>query len=46
MAVDKGAFLFEAAGWERPFWYESNANLLEEYGDRVMPREHEWDARW
>ena len=20
--------------------------LLEEYGDRVMPREHEWDARW
>jgi glycine cleavage system aminomethyltransferase T/glycine/D-amino acid oxidase-like deaminating enzyme len=43
---DKGAFFFEAAGWERPFWYESNAPLLEEYGDRVMPREHEWDARW
>ena len=20
--------------------------LVEEYGDRVMPREHEWDARW
>ena len=29
-----------------PFWYESNAGLLEEYGDRVMPREHEWDSRW
>jgi glycine cleavage system aminomethyltransferase T/glycine/D-amino acid oxidase-like deaminating enzyme len=41
-----GARFFEAAGWERPFWYESNAGLLEEYGDRVMPREHEWDARW
>ena len=43
---DNGAVFFEAAGWERPFWYESNARLLEEYGDRVMPREHEWDARW
>ena len=42
----RGAVFFEAAGWERPFWYESNAGLLEEYGDRVMPREHEWDARW
>ncbi len=41
-----GAAFFEAAGWERPMWYESNAALLEEYGDRVMPREHEWDSRW
>ena len=41
-----GAFFFETAGWERPHWYESNAFLLEEYGDAVMPREHEWDARW
>ena len=37
---------FETAGWERPCWYESNAGLVEEYGDAVMPREHEWDARW
>jgi heterotetrameric sarcosine oxidase gamma subunit len=44
--VEQGAVFFEAAGWERPFWYESNAGLLEEYGDNVMPREHEWDARW
>ncbi|HYO41044.1 MAG TPA: FAD-dependent oxidoreductase [Nocardioidaceae bacterium] len=44
--VELGARFFEAAGWERPFWYESNAPLLEEYGDAVMPREHEWDARW
>jgi glycine cleavage system aminomethyltransferase T/glycine/D-amino acid oxidase-like deaminating enzyme len=41
-----GAFFFETAGWERPHWYDSNAGLLEEYGDRVLPREHEWDARW
>ena len=41
-----GAVFFEAAGWERPQWYESNAPLLEEYGDRVGRREAEWDARW
>src|SRR4051812_8641735 len=42
----RGAFFFETAGWERPHWYESNAALLEQYGDAVMPREHEWDSRW
>lgn len=41
-----GAFFFETAGWERPHWYESNADLLEVYGEKVMPREHEWDSRW
>jgi glycine cleavage system aminomethyltransferase T/glycine/D-amino acid oxidase-like deaminating enzyme len=41
-----GAIFFEAAGWERPFWYEANRPLLEEYGERVMPREAEWDSRW
>jgi glycine cleavage system aminomethyltransferase T/glycine/D-amino acid oxidase-like deaminating enzyme len=41
-----GAVFFEAAGWERPQWYESNAPLLEEYEDRVGRREAEWDARW
>ena len=41
-----GARFFETAGWERPHWYESNAGLLDEYGDATMPREHEWDARW
>jgi glycine cleavage system aminomethyltransferase T/glycine/D-amino acid oxidase-like deaminating enzyme len=39
-----GAVFYEAAAWERPQWYESNAGLVEEYG--VRPREHEWDARW
>jgi len=41
-----GAVFFEAAGWERPQWYGSNAPLLEEYGDRVGRREAEWDSRW
>jgi glycine cleavage system aminomethyltransferase T/glycine/D-amino acid oxidase-like deaminating enzyme len=41
-----GAVFVEAVGWERPMWYESNQRLLEEYGDQVMPREHEWDSRW
>src|SRR5437879_3095078 len=41
-----GAVFFETAGWERPNWYESNKPLLAEYGERVMPRHYEWDARW
>jgi glycine cleavage system aminomethyltransferase T/glycine/D-amino acid oxidase-like deaminating enzyme len=43
---DLGAFFFEAAGWERPHWYEANAPLLGEFGERVRGREAEWDARW
>jgi glycine cleavage system aminomethyltransferase T/glycine/D-amino acid oxidase-like deaminating enzyme len=39
-----GAVFYEAAAWERPHWYESNAPLVEEYD--VQRREHEWDARW
>ncbi|HEX5644261.1 MAG TPA: FAD-dependent oxidoreductase [Erythrobacter sp.] len=41
-----GAVFFETAGWERPQWYDSNAKLLAEYGERAMPRKNEWDARW
>jgi glycine cleavage system aminomethyltransferase T/glycine/D-amino acid oxidase-like deaminating enzyme len=41
-----GAVFYETVGWERPWWYESNAGLVGKYGDAVMPREHEWDARW
>ncbi|MGZ8572119.1 MAG: glycine cleavage T C-terminal barrel domain-containing protein, partial [Actinomycetota bacterium] len=40
------AVFFEAVGWERPYWYGSNASLLDEYGERVMPREAEWESRW
>ena len=41
-----GAVFFEAAGWERPQWYESNAALLDEFGDRVTRRTAEWERRW
>ncbi len=41
-----GAVFFETGGWERPQWYESNKKLLDEFGDRVNYREHEWDGRW
>jgi glycine cleavage system aminomethyltransferase T/glycine/D-amino acid oxidase-like deaminating enzyme len=41
-----GAVFFEGAGWERPQWYESNANLLDEYGERINRREAEWESRW
>jgi len=40
------ARFFEAAGWERPYWYDSNAPLLDEFGDAVMPRAAEWESRW
>jgi glycine cleavage system aminomethyltransferase T len=41
-----GAEFFEAAGWERPYWYGTNERLLADYGDRVMPRKAEWESRW
>jgi glycine cleavage system aminomethyltransferase T len=40
------AEFYEAAGWERPYWYGTNERLLADYGDRVMPREAEWESRW
>ena len=39
-----GAVYYEAGGWERPQWYESNASLVADYG--VEDRPHEWDRRW
>jgi glycine cleavage system aminomethyltransferase T/glycine/D-amino acid oxidase-like deaminating enzyme len=41
-----GATFFEAAGWERPQWYDSNTPLLQEFGDRVTRRSAEWESRW
>ncbi len=41
-----GAVFYEAAAWERPQWYESNAKLLDEFGDRITRREAEWESRW
>jgi glycine cleavage system aminomethyltransferase T/glycine/D-amino acid oxidase-like deaminating enzyme len=40
------AAFIETACWERPNWYESNAPLLEEYGEKINDREAEWDSRW
>jgi len=42
--AELGAVFHEAAGWERPQWYDVNAPLVERYG--VEEREAEWDARW
>ncbi len=41
-----GAVYFEAGGWERPHWYESNAHLADKYRERIPERPHEWDSRW
>ncbi|SNR41311.1 GcvT family protein [Halorubrum vacuolatum] len=43
-----GARFFEAAGWERPQWFESNEDLLDTYDAELdgLLRENEWDARW
>ncbi|WP_420641534.1 GcvT family protein [Candidatus Leptofilum sp.] len=41
-----GAVFFEKGGWERPQWFESNKGLLDEFGDKIDQRPHEWDARW
>jgi heterotetrameric sarcosine oxidase gamma subunit len=41
-----GAVFYETAGWERPFWYGSNAGLLEKYAGRLMERPAEWESRW
>ncbi len=39
-----GAEFYDARGWERPQWYNSNADLVERYG--VADRQAEWDRRW
>ncbi|MCY3961041.1 MAG: FAD-dependent oxidoreductase [bacterium] len=41
---DLGADFFQARTWERPQWFESNADLVDRY--EVKGREVEWDARW
>ncbi|MFC7046117.1 FAD-dependent oxidoreductase [Halobacteriaceae archaeon GCM10025711] len=42
------AEFFEAAGWERPQWFESNADLVDRYEDEIadLRRPNEWDSRW
>ena len=39
-----GAVFYDARGWERPQWYDSNADLVERY--ELSERDVEWDNRW
>ncbi|POR38319.1 Dimethylglycine oxidase [Tolypocladium paradoxum] len=42
-----GAFFLEAGGWERPEWYEANAELLNHLPARWLPVERDaWSARY
>lgn len=42
-----GAVFLEAGGWERPEWYEANAELLNHLPARWQPVEHDsWSARY
>jgi glycine cleavage system aminomethyltransferase T/glycine/D-amino acid oxidase-like deaminating enzyme len=41
-----GAVFYEGAGWERPYWYESNRPLLDEFKGQVSQRDAEWESRW
>ncbi|WP_435156558.1 GcvT family protein [Haladaptatus sp. DFWS20] len=39
------AELWAEAGWEAPQWFESNADLLAEYGDQIPERDG-WEAKY
>lgn len=41
---EQGAYFLEAAGWERPHWFEANAPLLEEFGPGLAAGAAERDA--
>jgi dimethylglycine oxidase len=44
LAAQQGVF-FAGAGWEVAQWYGANARLLEEYDERIPPRDG-WAARY
>jgi glycine cleavage system aminomethyltransferase T/glycine/D-amino acid oxidase-like deaminating enzyme len=45
--VELGAVFLEAAGWERPHWYEANAGLVEQLPAEWAPPEREpWAAQF
>ncbi|KAI3320258.1 Dimethylglycine oxidase [Xylariaceae sp. AK1471] len=42
-----GAFFLEGTGWERPFWFEENAKLLQELPPEWQPVERDaWSSRY
>ncbi|NLV15248.1 GcvT family protein [Haloarcula argentinensis] len=40
---DLGAEFYQSGGWETPQWYESNADLVEKYEDRI-PDQDGWQG--
>ena len=42
------ARFFELDGWEYPYWFESNEDLLTEYAEELegLWRPNDWDSRW
>jgi glycine cleavage system aminomethyltransferase T len=38
-----GAVFHETGGWERPYWYNANKQLLNEFD---VPRREGWEAMW
>jgi aminomethyltransferase len=42
---ERGAELWAEAGWEEPQWFESNADLLAEYGERI-PERGDWEGKY
>ncbi|KAJ0106997.1 hypothetical protein J7T55_011092 [Diaporthe amygdali] len=44
---DLGAFFLEAGAWERPYWYEANAKLLETIpSEWKAPERDNWSGRY
>jgi glycine cleavage system aminomethyltransferase T/glycine/D-amino acid oxidase-like deaminating enzyme len=42
-----GAFFLEGGGWERPYWYEANAALVDDLPAQWQPVERDaWSARY
>ncbi|BBZ30613.1 sarcosine dehydrogenase [Mycolicibacterium madagascariense] len=43
-----GAYFYEGGGWERPAWYEANAQLAQRLRDDglAFPERDEWSARF
>ena len=44
--LEAGGEMWAEAGWEAPQWFESNADLLAEYGDQIPDRDDWSDTYW
>ena len=46
--TELGAYFYEGGGWERPAWFESNAELAQQLFDDGLaaPRRDDWAARF